>query len=169
MSRTIASDVVRKGLDVFLENVSQQTEPTPDEARDLVLSCAIPAVLLEQLWELLQRFLDRGMEGRQFTFLVKEYLDVSDLGIKALDAAAERIKSADLPEDEKAAGLAQVETARRRSVQWHDELAALVRRLVAPRRAIEPASLPPSGGPGEAQGYLSLDELTDRLLSRKDV
>lgn len=72
MSYTIAADVIRKGLDVLLENVEHPTDLSQDSARELLLSCTMPAGLLEGLWDLTQRFLDRGREGRQFNFLLSE-------------------------------------------------------------------------------------------------
>src|SRR6267378_2086244 len=79
MSQTLASDMIRKSLDVFLETVERSHDFPADEVRELLDSCEIPALVLEGLWELTQGFLDRGMEGKRLAFLLKEFVDVFKL------------------------------------------------------------------------------------------
>ena len=169
MSPPLASDMVRKGLAAFVERVEREPRLSPEEVRELLFSCTIPIALLEKLWELAQRLLDLGMEGRQLTFFLKEIVDVFDLGHKAFESAVERVKTVDLTSEERANGVSMLEQADRRCLQMRDELSALLRRLQAPPRPVDPASLSGARGDRKAEGYINLDDLVTRLLPRDSV
>lgn len=167
MAQTLASDMVRKSLDIFLESAQRPHDLSPDEMRELLASCEIPALVLEGLWQLTQRFLDRGTEGTHLAFLLKECVDVFDLGIKAFDTARARVKAADLTPEERTAGVSLLTQAGQRAVARRDELSALLQRLETPPRDVMASSLPGDRGKREAGGYVGLDDLTARLLSRE--
>jgi hypothetical protein len=169
MSPTLPLDMARKSVATLLERVEQQDAFSPDEARDLLASCEMGILVLERLWVLAQGFLDRGMESRKLTFLLKEFVDVLELGVKAFDVARERVRSAGLTSQEKVEGLSALERAGRRAVDMREEWSALVSWLETPPPEIDPQSLPEGVGEPEAEGYITLDELTNRLLSGRDA
>jgi hypothetical protein len=169
MALTLPSDMARKSVAVLLERVEQQDAFSPDEARELLASCEMGFLVLERLWVLSQGFLDRGMESRKLTFLLKEFVDILELGVKAFEVARDRVKSAGLTSQEKAEGLNALDRAGRRAVEMREEWSSMVSWLEAPRPQIDPESLPRDGGEQDAKGYITLDELTDRLLSVKGM
>jgi hypothetical protein len=124
---------------------------------------------LEKQWLLTQDLLDRGTEGSKLTFRLKELLDALDLGVKAFGAGRNQVKTADLPPQEKADGLEAIEKAGRRAADMRAEASALLNWLETPFPEIDPASLPEGIGEREAKGYISLDDLTARLLAVKDA
>jgi hypothetical protein len=168
MSQTLVSDMARKSLDPFLERAERRGEVSPEEARELLASCEIPAFVLERLWHLAQSYLDRGMERKQLAFLLKEYVEIHELGIKAFDAARDKVKVAGLAPEEKAEGLSMLERAGQEAAARRDELSSLLRRLETLRREVAQESLPKGRGDQKAEGYVSLDDVTARLLSGGD-
>src|SRR5438552_17112699 len=109
MPQTLASDMAQKSFGALLERVEQQHDFSPDEAQELLASCEIGSVVLERLGQLTQRFLDRGMERKKLTFLLREFVDVMNSGIRAFDRARERVNLADLTPEEKAEGISRLE------------------------------------------------------------
>lgn len=159
---SLASDMVRKSLDTFLAKAEQADALSPDDARELLASCAIPIVVLEKLGQLTLAFLDRGIEARYLAFLLKEFLDVLELGTKAFAAARSKVAIADLPTEERAEGVLMLEQAVRRAEEMRGESAGLLSRLTPWH--VDPASLPGERGDKDAKGYISLDDLTALLL-----
>jgi len=158
--------MVRKSLDVFLASVEQPHDFPVQEARELLANSAIPVLELEGLWQLTQRFLDRGMERKHLTGILRAARDVFELGIKGLDAARARVNHADLPPKEKEEGLLTFEQAGRRAAERHAELSGLLHRLETSPRQVAPSSLPENRSNREANGYVKLDDLTARLLAK---
>jgi len=169
MPQILTSEMARKSFGALLEGVERQEDFSPDEAHELLASCEMGSLVLERLWHLAQGFLDRGMEARKLTFLVKELVDVIELGIKALDTARERVKAAAIAQEKRAEAIAMLELQGRRATEIRDELLALVRWLETPRPAVTPSSLPVDAGDRDAQGYVDLKDLTARLLSVEDA
>lgn len=169
MPQTIASDMVRKSFGALLERVERQGDFSPDEAQELLAGCEIGSLVLEQLWRLAQGCLDRGMESRKLTFLLKEFLDVIELAIKTFDAARAKVKVADFTSKERAEGLSMLELQGRRAAEMRDGLSALLRWLETPPKTLAPSVLPVGRGDREAEGYVDLDDLTTRLLPSGDA
>ena len=168
MAPTLPSEMARKSVAVLLEWVERQETFSPDEAQELLASCEIGSLVMERLWVLSQGFLDRGMEGKKLTFLLKEFVDVLELGGKAFDVARERVKAADLTAQERAEGINALDRAGRRAAEMREEWSSMISWLEAPRPMIDIEALPKNaGGPG-AEGYITLDELTERLLAMDD-
>jgi hypothetical protein len=163
MSQTLASDMVRKGLSVLLERVERQQDFPPRDVADLLTSCDMTAVFLDRLWQLAQGCLDRGLEGKQLSSLLKELVETLELGIKALILARERMQTAKPPAD-----VSMLERSLQLAAHRRDELVALVSRLETSSRAVALASLPTGRGERESDGYVSLESLQDRLLSGGD-
>jgi hypothetical protein len=166
MQQTIASDMARKSFGALLEGVERHGNFSPDEAQELLVSCEIGSMVLERLWRLGRECLDRGMESKKLTFLVKEFLDVIELGVKTFDTALEKVKVANFTPEERADGLSLLEVQGRRAAKMHEELSALLRWLETPAKPLGPLNLPADRGDREATGYVDLDDLTARLLSR---
>jgi hypothetical protein len=169
MAPTLPSDMARKSVATLLERVEQQDAFSPDEGRDLLASCEMGFLVLERVWVLAQGFLDRGMESWKLTLLLKEFVDVLEVGVKAFDVARERVKSSGLTSQDKAEGLSALGRAERRAAEMREELSSLVNWLETPFPEIDPQSLPERVGEREAEGYITLDDLTNRLLSAKDA
>jgi hypothetical protein len=163
MMITLASDMVRKSLDPFVAKAEQRDDFSPDEAREFLASCVIPVVVLERLWQLTHGFLGRGIESKYLAFLLKEFLDVLEIGIKAFGAARGKVAATQLPAEERAEGVLMLEQAGRRAEEMRDEVSALLARLTP--WEVDPSVLPGERGKKEAKGYTSLDDLTARLLS----
>lgn len=163
MPTALASDMARKSLEPFLAKAEQRDDFSFDEAREFLASCVIPIVVLERLGQLTHGFLDRGIESNYLAFLLKEFLDVLELGIKAFGTARGKAAAAPLPPEERAEGVLMLERAGRRAEEMYGEFSALLGRLT-PWEA-DPSSLPEERGEKNATGYMSLDELTTRLLS----
>jgi hypothetical protein len=169
MPQTIASDMARKSFGALLERVERQGSFSPEEAQELLASCEIGSMVLERLWRLAQGCLDRGMESKKLTFLVKEFMDVIELAIKTFGTARERAKVAGLTPDERAEGLSSLELQGQRAAEMHNELSALLRWLQKPAKTLGPLTLPADRGDREAEGYVDLNDLTARLLSHGDA
>lgn len=165
MPSTLSSDMARKSVAVLLERVERQDAFSPDEARELLDSCEMGLLVIERLGLLAQGFLDRGMEGKKLTFLLKELVDVLELGVKAFDVARQRVLAAGFAPQEAAEGLSAIGRAGRRAAEMRDEWSALVKWLETTPPEVDPAALPQGGGEREAEGYINLDDLTARLLS----
>jgi hypothetical protein len=169
MPQALAPDMARKSLDTLLQRVEQQRHFSADEARELLASCELAALILERLWRLVQGFLDRGMERTKLLFFLKELVDVLALGQKAFDVAQARAKAADLTPQEGLEGLSLLERAGRRAAQMHDDLLSLVRWLETPPSDVDRSSLPAGREDPDAGKYVSLDDLTARLQSGRDA
>jgi hypothetical protein len=157
--------MARKSFSVLLDNVEGQRVLSPDEGRELLAGCETGALLLEGLWQLAQGALDRGMEARRLTFLLKEFLDVIAVGRKVFGAASQRVRQADLAPEGRAEGESLLGRLDRRAAEMHDRLSALVRWLETPPAPINAAALPAGRGEQRAEGYLGHEEMTARLLS----
>jgi len=157
--------MARKSLGAVLERVEQPQDFSFDEGWQLLAGCEIGFVVLEKLWDLSQGFLNRGMEGRKLTFLLKEFVDVLDLGSKVFKAARTRLPGAKLPPEEEAEAVFRLEGLGRRVAERRDELSALVSWLETPLSEVAPSLLPVGRENRDAEGFVSLDDLTARLLS----
>ena len=80
----IASNMVRQGLNAFIEEVQRQDNPTTEEVRQLLASLDFPIFFLDRLWVLANGFLDCGMEESQLQFLFKGFRDVTGIGYQSL-------------------------------------------------------------------------------------
>ena len=169
MAPTLPSDMTRKSVAVLLERVERQNASSSDEAFELLAGCEIAFLVLEKQWLLIQDLLDRGTEGSKLIFRLKELLDALDLGVKAFAIGVNQVKTAYLTSQEKAEGLAVIEKALRRVTDLRAEASALLNWLETPFPEIDPASLPKGSGERDAEGYISLDDLTARLLAVKDA
>jgi hypothetical protein len=169
MTNALASDMVRKSLDVFIEGLEGQQPLSPEEARLLLESCDFPALFLERLWRLGQEALDRGMEARQLVVLLNRIADVFARGVEAFDVAEERVGESGLAPEVKELGLANLRRASQSAAHRRDELLALVRRLEARPRQVDPTALPAERDAPETKGYVDLDDVVSRLLSRGDA
>jgi hypothetical protein len=169
MAPTLPSDMARKSVAVLLERVERQGAFSPDEGRELIAGCEIVFIVLEKQWVLIQGLLDRGTEGSKLTVRLKELVNVLELGAKAFGVARDQVTAADLASQEKADGLDALERAARRVADMRSEASALLSWLETPFREIDPMSLPEGIGEREAEGYITLDDLTARLLSGKDA
>jgi hypothetical protein len=163
MATTLASDMVRKSLDPFLARAEQRDDFSPEVARDFLASCVIPVVVLERFAQLTHSVLDRGIESKHLAFLLKEFLDVLEIGIKAFGAARGKVAATELPAEERAEGVLMLEQAGRRAEEMRDEFSALLARLTP--WEVDSSALPEERGEKQAEGYVSLDDLTARLLS----
>jgi hypothetical protein len=163
MAQTLTSEMAQKSLGALLDRVERQREFSPDEARELLASCEIGSLVLERLWQLAQELLDRGIEGRKLTFMLKELADVVELGRRAFDGARARVATADLTPEEKSAGESMLKQVDLRTAEMRDELTALVRWLETPPAEVDPSSLPGGRADRDAQGYVNLEDLTSRL------
>src|SRR5207249_4560715 len=117
MSQTLSSDMVRKSLDVFIERLEGADDFTPDEARGLLDSCEMAVLLQDKLWQMAQALLDRGMESKKLAFLLKEFTDVIEVGLKAFNTAGDRLKGTALTPEERTKGVSLLEQAARRAVE----------------------------------------------------
>ncbi len=142
MSQLLASEIVGKGLNAFLERVERQEPLSAAEARQLLASCDLPIVLLERYWQLVQGSLDRGMERESLLVLLKEAMDNLEQGARTFATARTRINSADLASEERTAGSDMLEYAHARASRMLGELSSLYNRLTAPPREMEVATLP---------------------------
>jgi hypothetical protein len=165
MSQTLTSDMVRKSLDVFLERLEEVDEFTPDDARGLLDSCEMAVLLQDKLWQMAEALLDRGMESKKLASLLKGFTDVIEIGLKAFATAGERLKSAVLTPEESTKAVSLLEQATRRATERRDRLLRLLQWLATPPREVSARSLPENRGDQKATGYLSLDEVTNQLLS----
>jgi hypothetical protein len=163
MAQALTSDMVQKSLGALLDRVERQHDFAPDEAQELLASCEIGSLVLERLWQLVQGMLDRGIEGSKLTFLLKELVDVVELGRKAFERARARVTAANLPPDEKAEGESMLKQVEVRTAEMRGELSALLRWLETPPKAVDPSSLPGGRGNKDTPGYVNLDDLTARL------
>jgi hypothetical protein len=126
-------------------------------------------LVLERLWQLTRQFLDQGMESKKLRFLLKEVVDVIEVGIEVFDAAHSRVKLADIASQEKTDAVSMLEGASRRAAEMRDESSGLLNWLEAPPSKGTPSSLPEGRGEREAAGYIGHDDLTARLLSGGDL
>ncbi len=165
MTQTLASDMARKSLTVFLERAEGQSVFSAEEAKEFLSGCEITNVILEKNWLLIQALIDRGVEGRKFAFLAKEGVDVLELAIKGLDVARAKISAADLATEEKTAGISTLEAAGRRAVAMRDELLKLLRWVETPPRPIDIASLPTGRDDPNVPGYIDMDEFLAEFVS----
>lgn len=165
MAETMTVDMVRGGLGPLIERARRSQGLTSDEARELLANSAIPVFLLENLWDQAKGMIDRGVERRTLTAVLKELLDLLVSTRAAFDDVLSRT-------DELSLALADV-TALRGAAQNLDKMresvAALNHRLAAPAAPVDPVSLPPRSSEREAVGYASLDDLAARLRSRGGV
>ena len=83
--------------------------------------------------------------------------------------ADERVGKSGLALEEKEAGLAKLRAAREGSAHRRDELLALVRWLEVRPRQVDPTALPTGRDAPETKGYVDLDDVVSRLLSRGDA
>ena len=120
---------------------------------------------LDGLWNVIQGFSKRGIEGRKCALLLTEYLDVVSMGMKAFDAARVRLAAAALSKNEVAIATAMLEGASRRAVEIRDRMVRIKRLLETPPREIDPASLPAGRDDPDAPGYISMDEFRAQFLS----
>src|SRR5262245_26986726 len=102
MTQTLASDMVRRSLDAILERVERPGRLSGDAARELLDTCVIPPMLVAILWDLINRSLNRGIEGKKLVALLRELQDVLDLGLRAYATTREKVVIADLSTEEQA-------------------------------------------------------------------
>jgi hypothetical protein len=167
MSHTLASDMAQRSLDALLERMERQNDFSADEARELLSGCAIQLSVLDRLWEQIQHCLDRGIEARRLRGLLTERASDLEMGIKALQTAVAKLKTARLPSEEKAEDAAMLERALQRTVDRRGVLLTLLNNLETPFRHLDFAMLPSGRQDPSAAGYIGLDELKTHLLSPK--
>ncbi len=161
----IASNMVRQGLNAFIEEVERQDDLTPDEARQLLSSVELPILFLDRLWALANGFLDQGMEESNLKFLIKEFGDVTELGIKAFTIAREKVMCVRLTEEEKQAGLSMLASAIQRCEQMRAALSDHLDWLETAFKEVDLASLAPAQGEQNARGFVGMDDVLKGLLS----
>ena len=165
MPQTLGSDMARTSFHALLEKVERTQPFSADEARNLIADCELGNLIAERLWQLFQGFLDAGMESRKLSFLLKELMDILELGLKTFRAATERVRVTDLPDSEKTDALLLLMRFSRQTAERQDELASLLNWIEAPPKDVDPASLRRERSEEKAEGYIGLSELTSHLLS----
>lgn len=168
MPHTLASDLAQKSLDVLLEHAGQSRNGSVDETKELLDNCEYPYLLIERLWRSIQESLDRGVEKRKFTALVKDCLDVIERTAGTMNAIRERVKVAPLSPQDKTVGLSLLAELDRGASDKRNRLTELVRWLEKPRPEIDVSKLPANRGDPDAKGYISHEELVARLLSEEE-
>jgi len=161
--------MARKSLDVLLDRVERQHELSPEEARDLLAGCTVQIAVLDRLCEQTKRSLDRGIEAQQLRSLVKELVDDLDRSIKAFSAACAKVNATDLPPPEKMETAAFLENAIHHALNMRGDLSTLLRRLETPPPQFDPRTFPAGREDPAAAGYISLDDVTARLLEPRQT
>jgi len=160
--------MIRKSLDVFVNEVEGQQDFTREGTAEWLAGCDLCVHIMEGLWKLAQGLLERGMESKKLMVLLKEIVGVFEFGIKAFGIAGEKMKAANLTPEECTEAIARLELAARLAAERHAELSALLQWLETPPKEVALSELPASSGSQQAQGYVSLDVLTTRLLAGID-
>jgi hypothetical protein len=165
----ISPDMARKSLGVLSERVEQPRGLSNDEADELVFVCDYIVGLLEQVWHMIQRTLDRGSEVKAVTFILKESIDALDLGIQTFQSAIGKVNGAGLPAAQAGEVASSLQRATQRATGLRDEASALLHSLDRPLPAVDPSSLRADRGERDAPGYVSLKDLAARMLPRENA
>jgi hypothetical protein len=163
MSTTLTSRMARENLDAVIAEVEGHARLSVETARDLMSAVAIPLFALEKNWEAIQTLLNHGADGRQLTFVLKEFADVVQVGIKAFSALQTKLSEVQLPPEDKQ-HVTRVENALTRARETNAQLLPMIQWLESNRVAIDPATLPRGGNSQTAEGYVGIDEFKSRLL-----
>lgn len=169
MSKTLASDMARNSLNVFLERAQQQRELSSEEGRDLLDSCGIAEAVLDRLWQLTHGFIDRGMEGKRLLILLKELLEVLEVGSDAFATAKEKIALATMDKESQTHGFRLLDQAATRTRKMFDEASELVRRLEKPMKGFDASIISEGRGNENAEGFIGLEDFAAKLASSKDA
>jgi hypothetical protein len=167
MVSTLTAEMVRGSLIPFVERAEHSEHLSPDEARELLVSCTIPTVILDHLAERLIGSLDRGVEGRQLAASLRELLGHLESCAQAYHRFRSRLESTGLEPEEKAEGIARLEATIRTADAIREKLSSLLNFLETSRPAVDPASLRAAGGERKAAEFVGLDEFVTRLRSAK--
>jgi hypothetical protein len=165
MAETMTVDMVRGGLGPLIERAGRSQGLTPGEARELLANSAIPVFLLENLWDQAKGMIERGVERRTLTAVLKELLDLLGSTRAAFDDVLSRAEELNLAP----ADVPALRGAAHNLDEMRESVAALHHRLAAPAAPVDPASLPPCSSEREAAGYASLDDLAVLLRPRGSV
>jgi hypothetical protein len=159
MPQMLSSDMARKSLSVLSERVEQGQNLSRYEARDMVSGCEFFLVQIEQIWQVVQRLIDDGIERRVLGFLVKELIGIAEMSANTFRSAVARISAAPgLSSAETANNLSALEVYSRRLTQIHSDAQSLLKFAEAPHRQIDPSSLPAGTGEIGSEGYINLKD-----------
>jgi hypothetical protein len=164
LDMTLAAEINQKSLAVFLERIEAQDDLSADDVRELAATCAIPLAMLEKHWQLIQELLDRGIEGKQLSRAIVELLGILDLGIDCFTAARRKMEAASVSAKDRDEAMSKLDRAATRASQMRDDLKRLLANLEKPLH-IDPTTLPQKRGDQNADGYVPLDRLANRLTS----
>src|SRR5262249_54163711 len=118
MTCTPATDMLLKSLRPFIEPAEQPHGFSPDEARELLEDCEIPAAILErQAWRV-KKLWDLGVERRELVCAHRDFLGVLERCARAFDDARAKVPSPGSEGQPQPASLAKAIAAAAEIREW---------------------------------------------------
>jgi hypothetical protein len=135
-----------------------------DDVRELVAACRLVGAMFDQVWELIQEILQRGVESRQLQAIIAGFPELVE---RISTVAYPRVRTATagalLPAEERQASVQTLDDLAARADMLRQKLASLTRLRASPLPQIDLESI------HEHEDYEDMEQILERLKAGGDL